>query len=217
MTGGNDEFHAALIHELKNNLGLLSMTLDAIADTGDATADAALDAARMQCQGVIERLQQALLVYKANQGRLLPSIDAHSPHDLVDGIARRTEGLARGRVRVVTEVAAGVPPIGFFDRDLVEMALINAIHNSLVYARTDIRIEAAMRDGCLAFSVRDDSEGYPAHILASLADGTPYRARGTGLGLQFARLIAEAHENRGRRGALRLANDGGAVFTLIVP
>jgi signal transduction histidine kinase len=217
MSGDNSDFYAALIHELKNNLGLLSMTLDTIPDTGDATRDAALDAARMQCQGVVERLQQALLVYKANQGRLIPTIDAYSPHDLVDELTRRAEGLAHGRVQVVSEVAADVPPIGFFDRDLVEMALINAVHNSLVYARSGIRIEAGMQDGCLEFSVRDDSEGFPAHILASLADGTPYRARGTGLGLQFARLIAEAHENRGRHGALRLANDGGAVFSLIVP
>lgn len=217
MSGDNNEFYAALIHELKNNLGLLSMTLDAIVATGDAVHDAAVDAARMQCQGVVERLQQALLVYKANQGRLTPVIDGYSPHDLVEETARRAEGLAHGRIRVVTAVAAEVPPVGFFDRDLVAMALINAIHNSLVYARASIRIEAGMQDGCLAFSVRDDSEGYPAHILASLADGTPYRARGTGLGLQFARLIAEAHENRGSRGALQLANDQGAVFTLVLP
>lgn len=217
MNGDNDDFYAALIHELKNNLGLLSMTLDAIPETGDTSRDTAVDAARLQCQGVVERLQQALLVYKAKQGRLTPVIDAYSPHDLVEEVNKRAETLSHRRIQVAAEVAADVPPIGFFDRDLIEMALINAIHNSLVYAHSAIRIEAGMQDGCLAFSVRDDSEGFPAHILASLADGTPYRARGTGLGLQFARLIAEAHENRGRRGALRLANDGGAVFSLIVP
>lgn len=217
MSGDNNDFYAALIHELKNNLGLLSMTLDTIPETGDAARDAGVDAARLQCQGVVERLQQALLVYKANQGRLVPTIDAYSPHDLVEEIARRAEGLSHGRIRIDTEIAADVPPVAFFDRDLVEMALINAIHNSLVYARSAIRMEAGMQDSCLALCVRDDSEGFPAHILASLADGTPYRARGTGLGLQFARLIAEVHENRGHRGELRLANDGGAVFTLVVP
>lgn len=217
MTSDNNDFYAALIHELKNDLGLLSMTLDAIPASGEPARDAAVDAARLQCQGVTERLQQALLIYKFNHGGFHPVIDAYSPHDLIAEIGRRAETLSHGRIRIQTNVDGAVPPIWFFDRDLVEMALINAIHNSLVYARSAVQIQAGVQDGCLAFSVRDDSEGYPAHILASLADGTPCRARGTGLGLQFARLIAQAHENRGRSGQLHLCNDPGAVFTLALP
>jgi signal transduction histidine kinase len=50
-----------------------------------------------------------------------------------------------------------------------------------------------------------------------VATNTPYRATGTGLGLQFARLIAQSHDNQGRTGELRLHNDQGAVFTLLLP
>jgi K+-sensing histidine kinase KdpD len=114
-------------------------------------------------------------------------------------------------------MAADVPAVWFFDRDLIEMALVNAIQNSLAYARSIIRIEASMVDGCLALSVRDDSDGYPEHILTSVATNTPYRATGTGLGLQFARLIVQTHENRGRLGELRLYNESGAVFSLLLP
>lgn len=217
MNHDNDAFYAALIHELKNHLGLLSMTIDRIPVSGVAACDAAVDAARLQCQGVVERLQQALAIYKAGQGRLSARIDAYSPHELLAAVGRRAEALAHGRVRVETAIDAAVPAIWFFDRDLVEMALINAIHNSLVYGRSVIRIEARVDAGRLVLGVRDDSEGYPPHILESVAGGTPYRARGTGLGLQFARLIAEAHEDRGRRGELRLANDHGAVFSLSLP
>lgn len=217
MTSDNNDFYAALIHELKNDLGLLSMTLDGIPASGEPARDEVVDAARLQCQGVTERLQQALLIYKADRGGFNPVIDAYSPHDLIAEIGKRAETLSNGRIRIEAVVDAAVPPIWFFDRDLVEMALINAIHNSLVYARSAVQIRAGVQDGCLAFSVRDDSEGYPAHILASLADGTPCRARGTGLGLQFARLIAQAHDNRGRSGQLHLCNDPGAVFTLALP
>jgi len=129
----------------------------------------------------------------------------------------QTVALSRGRLRVETELAADVPAVWFLDRDLIEMALVNAIQNSLAYAHSSIRIEASMVDGCLALSVRDDSDGYPEHILTSVATHTPYRATGTGLGLQFARLIVETHENRGRVGELRLYNDSGAVFCLLVP
>ncbi len=217
------DLYAALIHELKNNLGLLSMTLDSIPLLGsvpeqDATAhDATVDAARLLCQGVIDRLQQALLIYKANNQQLHPAIDAYSPHDLVNELRDRTTALSRGRFQVEVVVSPELPVIWFFDRDLIVMALINAIQNSLAYARSTIRIEASLLDGCLALMVRDDSDGYPQHILTSVATNTPYRATGTGLGLQFSRLIIQTHTNQGRVGELRLYNDPGAVFCLMLP
>jgi len=209
--------YAALIHELKNNLGLLSMTLDSIPMQAEPQQDRPVNDARLLCQSVIDRLQQALLIFKANNQQLQPTIDAYSPHDLVREIMERTVALSRDRLHIEAELAADVPAIWFFDRDLIEMALVNAIQNSLAYARSSIRIEAGMVEGCLALSVRDDSEGYPEHILTSVATNTPYRATGTGLGLQFARLIVQTHENRGRFGELRLFNDSGAVFSLLLP
>jgi K+-sensing histidine kinase KdpD len=209
--------YAALIHELKNNLGLLSMTLDSIPMQAESQHDRPVNDARLLCQSVIDRLQQALLIYKANNQQLQPAIDAYSPHDLVRELMERTVALSRGHLRIEAELVADVPAIWFFDRDLIEMALVNAIQNSLAYARSSIRIEASMVEGCLALSVRDDSDGYPEHILTSVATNTPYRATGTGLGLQFARLIVQTHENRGRFGELRLYNDSGAVFSLLLP
>lgn len=209
--------YAALIHELKNNLGLLSMTLDSIPVQDEPQHDRSVGDARLLCQSVIDRLQQALLIYKADNQQLDPVIDAYSPHDLVHELMERTVALSRGRFRVETELAADVPAIWFFDRDLIEMALLNAIQNSLAYARSCVRIEASMRDGCLALFVRDDSDGYPDHILTSVATHTPYRSTGTGLGLQFARMVVQAHENKGTLGELRLYNETGAVFCLILP
>jgi len=211
------DMYAALMHELKNNLGLLTMTLDAIPLRGDAEHDGRLDDARLLCQRGIERLQQALLIYKAANQALHPVVDAYSPLDMLRELRDTAHSLARERLVVDTLVADRVPDLWFFDRSLVEMAMINAIHNSLVHARSLIRIEADMVDGCLAFSVRDDSVGYPEHILACGSGGTDYTSSGTGLGLKFSRLIAEAHENQGRFGELRLLNENGAVFCFMLP
>ncbi len=217
MKFDRSDLYAALIHELKNNLGLLSMTIESIPMQGETAHDDSVDAARLLCQGVVDRLQQALLIYKAVNQPIHPAIDAYSPHDLVYEIHDRAAALARGRLEIESALSPQVPALWFFDRDLIEMALINAIHNSLGHARSLIRIEAEMVEGCLALTVRDDSAGYPQHILSSVAENTPYRASGTGLGLQFARLIAHSHDNRGRTGELRLRNERGAVFCLLVP
>ncbi|HNA81934.1 MAG TPA: ATP-binding protein [Thiobacillaceae bacterium] len=209
--------YAALMHELKNNLGLLTMTLDAIPMNGTVEHDGRVDDARLLCQRSVDRLQQALLSYKAMNKELHPVPDAYSPLEILRDLRDTAMSLARGRLSVDTLVGDQVPPIWFFDRSLVEMALMNAIHNSLAHAGTGIRIEADMVDGCLAFTVRDDSAGYPDSILGlGPAEEKPGKG-GTGLGLKFARLIAEAHENRGRLGELRLFNDQGAVFRFLLP
>lgn len=211
------DLYAALIHELKNNLGVLSMTLEHVPLQGQTEHDVAVVTARQLCEGVVDRLHQALLIYKAKNQQIVPTLDAYSPHDLVHQIEARANALARGRFRIEAATAEDLPAIWFFDRDLVEMALINAIHNALAYARSTIRIEADVEAGCLVLRVRDDSPGYPEHILESVVDGRSYAATGTGLGLQFARLIAQSHDNRGRSGELRLYNDPGAVFCLLLP
>ena len=211
------DFYAALIHELKNDLGLLSMTIDSIPVRGVAAHDEPVDSARLQCQQVVDRLQQTLLIYKASRQQFHPRIDAYSPHDLLDAIKARAETLSRGRFHVETVIDPDTPAIWFFDRDLIEMALVSAVQNSLTYARQSIWLEMKPQEEGLAFLVRDDSEGYPEHVLESVANNTPYRATGTGLGLQFSRLIAQSHENQGRTGALRLYNDPGAVFYLLLP
>jgi K+-sensing histidine kinase KdpD len=217
VTFDRTDFYAALVHELKNNLGVLSMTLERIPLLGEAEHDATVDSARLLCQGVVDRLHQALLIYKAANQHIHPTLDAYSPHDLVREIEATANALAHGRLQIGVTVAEDLPALWFFDRDLVEMALINAIHNALVHARSRILIEADVEAGCLALRVRDDSPGYPEHVLASMVEGKAYPAEGTGLGLQFARLIAQSHDNRGRRGELRLSNEPGAVFCLLLP
>jgi signal transduction histidine kinase len=217
MTFDATDFHAALVHELKNQLALLSITLESIPLQGEAAHDAALDAAQGQCRELVGRLQQALLLYKADKGPLQPAVDAHSPHELLEAIRGRAQALARGRLRVEVEAAAEVPAVWFFDRALVEMALLNAVHNSLVHARNVIRLGASLEGGRLALSVRDDSPGYPAQVLDSGGAEAPHRGQGSGLGLQFSRLIAQAHRNGERAGELRLRNDQGAVFGLLLP
>lgn len=211
------DLYATLIHELKNHLGLLAMTIDGIPLQGETRHDDIVNDARLLCQNVVDRLQQALLIYKATNGQIHPAIDAYSPEDLVHELRDTAAALSRGRIQVETRIDAAVPAIWFFDRNLIEMALINAIHNSLAHARKKILVEATMEGEALGLSIRDDSAGFPGHILDSVAVDAPHHASGTGLGLRFAKLIVQTHVNQGRMGELRLGNERGAVFQLLLP
>lgn len=217
MSYDSHDLYATLMHELKNHLGLLSMTIDRIPLQQEATHDSVVEDARLLCQRVVDRLQQALLMYKAASGQIHPAIDAYSPEDLVREMHDTAAALARDRLKVGSRLDANLPALAFFDRNLIEMALINAIHNSLTFAKSEIWIEASVSDGRLMLTIRDDSDGYPDAILRNLDTDAPHHSGGTGLGLQFARLIVKTHVNQGRVGELRLSNDGGAVFSLVLP
>lgn len=104
MSFDNADFQAALIHEVKNHLGLLGMTLERIPLSGNTEHDEPVDAARLLCQGVADRLQQALWLYKANRGPLTINVDAYSPHDLINALAARTKSLSHGRFVVETRL-----------------------------------------------------------------------------------------------------------------
>lgn len=217
MPFDSNDLFAALLHEMKNNLGLLALTLDEMSTHPGGDHAEQLQCSRLLCERVIDRLRQSLLLYKKGNDRFLLNVEACPVRDFVRELAQTADSLAGGRLDIEVALADAAPDLWFFDRNLVEMALVSAIHNSIQYAASRIGIEAGLSDGMLRFTVRDDSPGYPEHILDCVARNLPFSARGTGLGLTFAKLIAQAHDNRGRQGELRLANDGGAILSLLLP
>lgn len=211
------DLYAALLHEMKNHLVLMSITLERIPHNGKEVHDQPLDEVRLLCQRASERLMQALFIYKNDKdGPMLNAVDAYSTEDFIEEMAVQARSL-RSQLHVESDIAADVPAIWFFDRNMLEMALINALHNSVAYARERISISARVEDGMLCIAIKDDSEGYPVHILDAQAMDRPLQSSGTGLGLRFASMIAKAHVNNGRQGKLLLFNEGGAVFEIRVP
>ena len=210
------DLYAALLHEMKNSLVLMSMNLERIPHMGNPGHDRPLDDVRLQCQRVAERLMQALLIYRCNLNEMaLNALDAYSTQDLVQELAVQARSL-RPELLVQTHISAEVPAIWFFDRNMLEIALINGLHNSMSYAKAGISIAVKVEDRMLCISIKDDSAGYPTHILDS-EFGVSSSTTGTGLGLRFARLIARSHCHEGRSGCLRLRNEEGAVFELCIP
>jgi signal transduction histidine kinase len=210
---------ATQTHELKNMLGQLTLALDELAAIGCAGGDDLISAARATSRRVSERLVQMLTLYKMRQDRLAVNLEAQSPQDFIEQLAAEANALARGRLDIRTRCDAA-PPFWFFDRSLIELALMNALHNALAYARGGIEIGAEERDGCLILSVTDDSPGYPAHILDTPISPQSSSRGGTGLGLYFSQVAARSHENGDQRGELMLSNrseQGGALFELKLP
>ncbi len=203
------------IHEIKNLMALLMLKLDAIKSENGEVGDA-----RLLCHRVNDCMEQMLLLFNLQTERLVPSIEAHSPSGFIEEFVQNAIGLAGDRFEIKMEVAHA-PDYWFFDRDLIEMAMLNAVHNALRYAKTRIVIGAGLLDNQLMLSVEDDGDGFPQAILDDRVGAiTNQRYEEMGLGLFFAEIIAKAHTNKDRQGKLLLHNKGenqGGVFTLQLP
>ena len=109
------------------------------------------------------------------------------------------------------------------DPDLLKRAIMNLVQNALKHTHDggSIVLGAEKRNGFARLSVSDTGAGIPLEDQAGLfgkfrrleamsADGRP----GTGLGLYFCRLVAEAH---GGRAELKSEPGKGTTVTLFIP
>ncbi|HYD59463.1 MAG TPA: HAMP domain-containing sensor histidine kinase [Noviherbaspirillum sp.] len=196
---------AAVIHDIKNSLGVLEGMLQAL--TLDPTRDQAANA-QETCTALRERLIGFLTLYKATSQGLTASVDATNPDDFLNGLVRE---YGAGRPDVTVSVnQKDMPVLGFFDENLVGLALGAALQNAARFARSGIEIGCRIEpEGDLVFTVHDDGPGL----------GTKEEKPSTGLGMTLCAAIAQAHRKGDRCGSVQLQDDprGGAIFTLRLP
>lgn len=203
-----DNLYAAVIHDIKNQLGELALLLERRGDSSHETG-IAFSAAR--------RLTQLLLAQRQQMGTLQANIDSYCPGDLLDDLACDHRAMFPALSIEVDE--AHSPNFWFYDEALVRLALANAIHNACRYTTAVVRLQAQEENGWLVFSVSDDGPGYPHEMLQLQAEREPLQVSsdGTGLGLYLAAEIARLHQNAGREGRVELGNNGGAMLKLWIP
>lgn len=219
-----DALVAAAIHDAKNALMALDTRLaQAIErrparsdDPGHRPASADFSAARADVARIAGQLTELLTLYRAHNGQLRLAVDDHDLADFLDDLRVELGPPPAGIALDIDRAAAERIGPWAFDAHLVKLALLDALRNAQRHART--RVSLALDQppaGGIRFTVSDDGPGFPAAILAGDAasgDG------GTGLGLVFARLIAERHATpAGRCGRVELANAPGATLEIHLP
>ncbi len=214
MAGSFDPLVAAVVHDAKNALQALDTQLDAAQRRPASTDFAAL---RSNVGRIAAQLSELLTLYRAQNGQLRLAIDDHDLSDFIDDLLVEIGPLPPGiALEVEREVALRVGAWAF-DAYLVKLVLLDALRNALRHAtgRVVLALDAPSHGG-LCFCVSDDGPGYPASLLEENAGVAS--ASGTGLGLAFARLIAERHAvPDGRHGRVELTNLPGACLALRLP
>jgi signal transduction histidine kinase len=194
-----DALVAAAIHDAKNALAALGTALD--------------EAARVSAQ-----LVELLAIYRDRQGTLRLAVEDHHLGDFIDETLEELDLPGDSALELVRDdAAAGEIGVWAFDAYLVRCILLDALRNALRHAGRSVRLGVAREPGGgVRFTVADDGPGFPAATLRG--EAAVMTNESSGLGLVFARLVAERHAAPGgRHGRIELANDGGARFALVLP
>ena len=200
----NINLAAVIVHDIKNALGVLEGELRGL--TVEPSKEQALHA-HETCIALRDKLNGFLTLYKASSQGLAVRMEATHPEDFLRGLVRDRIG-ARPELQIAMDGKA-MPMLGFFDENLVGLALEAALQNATRFARTRIDIACSKEADELVFSIRDDGPGL----------GAKEETLSTGLGMELCRTIAQAHRKGGKCGSVSLEDHpaGGAVFSMRLP
>ncbi|SFN57334.1 Histidine kinase-, DNA gyrase B-, and HSP90-like ATPase [Formivibrio citricus] len=206
-------FLASSVHDMKNSLSLLSNRMEHF--LGELTPDSFpgyedLSQMLYETKRVNHNLIQLLALYKV--GNHLYPFDPQPflLNDFVHEMEAQCRPLLASRL-IELETSCPDDLIWYFDEELVNGVIGQAINNASQYTRDRIRLSAAQVGDMLEIRVEDNGAGYPASMLQAIESeqrGISFGSGSTGLGLYFGRTVAAMHRNKGLHGRLRLENGG---------
>ncbi len=216
---------ASTVHDMKNSLGMLLQSLDAIMQRvpeeqrGEMRE---LGVLQYEAARVNTTLVQLLALYKLEQDQLPLNIGYHEVLDFIESVAAQHADLLA--VRQITINYAVEDELGwYFDYDLCASVINNVITNTIRYTKAQILVTAWVENEQLVIEIADDGPGYPKSMVEQAASymlGINHSTGSTGLGLFFAGQVAALHQKNGRSGHIELQNARrlpGGEFRLYLP
>jgi len=171
----------------------------------------------------LEDLVERVLAWRRIDSGVAPH--AHEPVSVAELVQEAVSGISRlpeaRDATIETDAPEGLPPV-FGDQEMLLHAVRNLVHNAVKYGaeRGPIRITVATEGAELVIRVADAGPGIAVqeqrHIFERFYRGRGGRGtvRGTGLGLDIVKSVAEEH---GGQVAVESTLGRGATFTLRLP
>ncbi len=140
---------------------ILNGLLSSIPHQKNPKHNAPLTKAQSLCQQISSESTQILILYRAEvSGRIfLNSVDLYSPEAFVVELAQTAKDLSNGQFKITATKSDEVPSNiqWCFDWTHLNLAVMNAVHNCLRYAKKEINFSLGIENDMLKISVIDDS------------------------------------------------------------
>ncbi|MFC6439968.1 sensor histidine kinase KdpD [Bowmanella sp. JS7-9] len=216
---------AAAVHDMKNSLSLMMGSIEEIAEELEHATDEQkrkINSLHYEANRLNTSMVHILSLYRAQELTLPINLDEHYLIDLFNDI--QTANAPYLRMRGITlEIDVPSDLSAYLDYDLTFVLLNDMVINAMRYCRSRIRLHGSIDGQYTLIQVDDDGPGYPQAMLDSAEmdmQQVELSSGRTGLGIYFARMIAEAHEIHGHNGKIALQNAGdfnGSQFSLWLP
>jgi two-component system, OmpR family, phosphate regulon sensor histidine kinase PhoR len=218
------DFVANVSHELRTPLAALKSvidTLDAGAIEDTVTARQFLARADGEIDRLVAMVEELLQLSRIESGELPLAFREIQIRDVISTAVDRVRPEAEKQgLKITVSVPPSLPSITA-DRDLLERAMVNLIHNSVKFTPRggSIDVSARSQDGSVTIDVSDTGEGIDQADLPRVFErfykaDRARRAEGTGLGLAIVKHTAEAHG-----GHVKAVSElgKGSTFSLSIP
>ena len=219
---------ASMMHEIKNKLQHLMTAIENTTQILPACHLSQGYGLLQQAQHLNQELVAFLVIYKSAHHQLRAFIDYDDLYSLLE---EELESFIPITSQQGIEIQLMEPTgevLGFFDSLMVKQALSTAILNAMDYAKHKILLSCSATQSELSFTVEDDGPGYPADLVGTYTQENPFdlgelqveSSKGTALGLYFAFLVTQQHNQLNKSGALTLNQSKtlkGASFQISLP
>lgn len=213
------------VHDMKNSLCLLMQSIESLGQSlleTDPKTRKHLASAHYEAARLNTGLVQLLSLYRAGLNNLPLNIDEHDIEEVIEDLLATNESYLNHK-NMILEVNQSADLVWYLDSDLVGILLNDVLINAMRYSQKKILLSVYTKNNQLVFKVEDDGPGYPQSMLEAhniTMQNCDISQGRTGLGLFFARLIAQAHTKNETKGTITLQNGGslgGSVFILTLP
>jgi len=215
---------ATSIHDMKNSLAMVLQSIEDLdlADNLTTPQHKSVSNLHYQTSRINSTLMQLLALYREERKQLPILIEENSVNELLTDILERNR-LYLNSHHTKLNVRVENNLYGYYDVDLISYLLSDILINALRHAKSEVSITAHQQDPYLIFEIEDDGDGYPHYMLNvnndEISSFNANKGR-SGLGLLFAKKIAEAHKLKALSGYITLTNKSeksGSIFTLRLP
>jgi signal transduction histidine kinase len=226
MAEMRSQFVSSVSHELKTPLTAIRMfaeTLRLGRSKDMKTQTEYLDTIVNESQRLTRLLNNVLDFSKIEQGKRLYRPESASLYEIIESSARAMAyPLSQQGFRLDVHAEKGLPNV-HVDRDAIEQALLNLLHNAMKYSGESrvIGLHLKEKDGQALFQVIDQGIGIDPQEQKRIFEkfyripsSENERIVGTGLGLALVSHIVEAHG-----GCLELESElgKGSIFSVYLP
>tara|TARA_R110002072_G_scaffold13418_12_gene56286 strand:+ start:43965 stop:44573 length:609 start_codon:yes stop_codon:yes gene_type:complete len=198
-----DQF-AGMVHGVKNQLQLLGPSVETLC----ANQSSEVSQAGISIGNVLDEINHQLVLmlslYRLEDAKIFSTQEVHLIDILETACSRMKD------VRI--EVNCTDELVVFCDERLVTAVVGDALHNAIRYCQNRILVTGQLKDDGVVICIEDDGDG--------LEKGQETDLDSTGLGIELARRVAQAHRRGNQLGDVSLGCSealGGARFSLYLP